>query len=73
MIGYIDYDYTSDLDKQRSTIGYIFTFARGPINWKTTLQSIVVLSTIEAEHMAITEVVKEAISLQGLLENLGLV
>ena len=46
------------------------TFTGGPISWKSTLQSTVALSTTEAEYMAITEVVKEAIWLQGLLENL---
>ena len=41
--------------------------------WQSTLQSTVALSTTETEYMAITKVVKEAIWLQGLLENLGLV
>ncbi|XP_052291667.1 uncharacterized mitochondrial protein AtMg00810-like [Citrus sinensis] len=71
VIGYVDSDYAGDLDKRRSTTGYVFTFAGGPISWKSTLQSIIGLSTTEAEYMAITEVVKEAIWLQGLLENLG--
>lgn len=71
--GYVDSDYTGDLDKRRSITGYVFNFAGGPINWKSTLQSTVVLSTTEAEYMAITKAVKEAIWLQGLLENLGLV
>ncbi|KAH9659027.1 hypothetical protein KPL70_023708 [Citrus sinensis] len=71
VIGYVDSDYAGDLDKRRSTTGYVFTFAGGPISWKSTLQSTVAL-TIEAEYMAITEAVKEAIWLQGLLENLGL-
>ncbi|KAH9717374.1 hypothetical protein KPL71_021787 [Citrus sinensis] len=72
VIGYIDSDYTGNLDKRRSTTGYVFTFAGGRISWKSTLQSTVALSITEAEYMAITEVVKEAIWLQGLLENLGL-
>ncbi|KAH9688510.1 hypothetical protein KPL70_015142 [Citrus sinensis] len=72
VIGYVDSDYAGDLDKRRSTTGYVFTFAGGPISWKSTLQSTVALSTTEAEYMAITEAIKEAIWLQGLLENLGL-
>ncbi|KAH9669399.1 Integrase catalytic domain-containing protein [Citrus sinensis] len=68
VIGYVDSDYAGDLDKQRSTTGYVFTFVGGPISWKSTLQSTVALSTTEAEYMTITE----AIWLQGLLENLGL-
>ena len=61
MIGYFDSDYAGDLDKRRSTTGYVFIFAGGPISWKSTLQSTVALSITEAEYMAITEVVKEAI------------
>ncbi|KAI4332243.1 hypothetical protein L6164_017167 [Bauhinia variegata] len=71
IVGYCDSDYAGDLDKRRSTTGYVFTLAKAPISWKSTLQSIVALSTTEAEYMAITEAVKEAIWLQGLLEDLG--
>ena len=61
VIGYIDSDYAGDLDKRRSTTGYVFTFARRQISWKSTLQYTIALSTTEAEYMAITEVVKEGI------------
>ncbi|GJZ47817.1 retrotransposon protein, putative, ty1-copia subclass [Tanacetum coccineum] len=40
------------------------------VSWKETLQHVVALSTIEAEYMALTEAVKEAIWLRGLLEEL---
>ena len=70
-IGYVDSDYAGDLDKRRSTTGYVFTLARAPVSWKSTLQSTVALSTTEAEYMALTEAVKEAIWLQGLLVELG--
>ncbi|XP_070013311.1 uncharacterized protein [Nicotiana sylvestris] len=42
-----------------------------PVSWKSTLQSTVALSTTEAKYMTITEDVKEAIWLQGLLKELG--
>ena len=61
VIGYVDFDYASDLDKRRSTTRYIFTFAKGPINWKSTIQSTVALMTTKAKYMAITEAVKETI------------
>ncbi|GJX06449.1 retrovirus-related pol polyprotein from transposon TNT 1-94 [Tanacetum coccineum] len=50
--GYCDSDYARDLDKRRSTTGYVFTMAKAPVSWKSTLQS---LSTMEAEYMAMTE------------------
>ena len=71
--GYVDSDYAGDLDKRRSTTGYLFTLARAPVSWKSTLQSTVALSTTEAEYMAVSEAVKETIWLKGLLEDLGVV
>ena len=71
VVGYCDSDYAGDSDKRRSTTGYLFTVAKAPVSWKSTLQSTVALSTTEAEYMAITKAVKEAIWLQGLLKDLG--
>ena len=59
VLGYYDSDYVGDLDKRRSTTGYVFTLAKAPVSWKSTLQSTLALSTTEAEYMAITEAVKE--------------
>ncbi|XP_075106784.1 secreted RxLR effector protein 161-like [Nicotiana tabacum] len=73
LVGYCDSDYAGDLDKRRSTTGYVLTFANAPVSWKSTLQSTVALSTTEAEYMAITEAVKEAIWLQELLRELDIV
>ena len=61
MIGYVDSDYAGDLDKRRSTTGYMFTFTRAPISWKSILQSTVTLSTTEAEYIAACDACKEAI------------
>ncbi|GJV26118.1 hypothetical protein Tco_1378813, partial [Tanacetum coccineum] len=41
------------------------------VSWKATLQHVVALSTTKAEYMALTEAVKEAIWLRGLLKELG--
>nr|XP_033514921.1 secreted RxLR effector protein 161-like [Nicotiana tomentosiformis] len=56
LVGYCDSDYAGDLDKHRSTTGY----------------STVALSTTEADYMEITEAIKEAIWLPGLLRDLGI-
>jgi transposase InsO family protein len=71
VVGYVDSDYAGDLDKRRSLTGYVFTFCGSCISWKATLQHVA-LSTTEAEYMAITEAVKEAIWLRGLVGDLGL-
>ncbi|XP_060182061.1 secreted RxLR effector protein 161-like [Lycium barbarum] len=71
VLGYVDSDFAGDLDRKRSTTGYIFTLKSSAISWKATLQSIVALSTIEAEYMAAGEAIKEAIWLNGLVSELS--
>ncbi|KAE8693200.1 Cellulose synthase-like protein D2 [Hibiscus syriacus] len=73
VVGYADFDYAGDLDKCRSTIGYLFTLAKAPVSWKSTLQSTVALSTTEAGYMSVSEAVKEAIWLNWLMEDLRVV
>ncbi|KAL0726856.1 hypothetical protein Bca4012_022949 [Brassica carinata] len=69
--GFSDSDYAGDLDKKRSTSGYVFTVGDNVVSWKSRLQPVVALSTTEAEYIALTEAVKEAIWLKGLLEDFG--
>ncbi|KOM58517.1 hypothetical protein LR48_Vigan11g155100 [Vigna angularis] len=69
--GYVDSDYAGDLDKRKSTTGYVFKLAGGVVSWLSKLQTVVALSTTEAEYMAATQACKEAIWIQRLLEELG--
>lgn len=62
---YVDSDYAADLDKRRSLTGYVFTLFGNAISWKPTLQSIVALSSTEAEYIALSESVKEAVWVRG--------
>ena len=71
-IGYVDSDYSGDLDKRRSTTRYVFTLAQA-VSWRSIQQSTVTLSTTEAEYMVMTEAMKEAIWLQRLFDNLRLI
>ncbi|KAH9687838.1 hypothetical protein KPL70_014918 [Citrus sinensis] len=64
--GYVDADYAGDLDKRRSLTCYLFTLSGCTINWKASLQSIVALSTTEAEYTAAAEAFKETIWLRGM-------
>jgi hypothetical protein len=72
VVGYVDADYVGDLDDRTSTIGYVFTLTGGPICWKSMIQSMVAMSTIEAEYMVAAEVAKEALWLRGLVKELGI-
>lgn len=49
-----------EIDKRRSLTGYVFNLGGRGISQKTTLQSMVALSTMEAEYMAIIEACKKA-------------
>ena len=71
-VGYVDSDYTEDLDKRRSTTGYLFTFAGALVCWRYILQTTVALSTTEADYMAATKAIKEVIWLLGLTNDLGI-
>ncbi|KAH9767170.1 hypothetical protein KPL71_011175 [Citrus sinensis] len=71
LVGYVDSDFAGDLDKRRSQTCFIFTLGGCTVNWKATLQSVVALSTTEAEYTAAAEAFKEAIWLKGMVSELG--
>ena len=70
IVGYVDADYTRDLDDRRSTTGYLFTLGGGC--WKSMAQSLIALSTIKSEYMVVVEATKEALWLRRLVKELGI-
>jgi len=68
--GYVDSDFAGDVEKRKSTTGYVFIIAGGVVSWVSKLQTIVALSTIKAEYMAATQACKEAIWMKKLMEEL---
>lgn len=69
--GYSDADYAGDRDDRKSTGAYVFRIGVGAVSWAAKKQSVTALSTTEAEYMALTQAVKEAVWLQGLIAELG--
>jgi len=57
--GYVDSDFAGDLEKRKSTTGYVFIIAGEAVSWVSKLQTVVALSTTEAENMAATQACKE--------------
>lgn len=69
--GFSDSDFGGDLDKRRSTTGYVFKVGGNTVSWKSGLQQVVALSTTEAEYISLVEAIKEGLWLSGLTEELG--
>jgi len=43
------------MDTRKSTFSYVYLLAGGAISWKSTKQSIIIASTMEAEFVACFE------------------
>jgi hypothetical protein len=52
--GFVNTDSTEDLDRRRSTNGYVFKMFSGAFNWISKKQIVIALSTTEVEYMANT-------------------
>lgn len=70
--GYVDFDYAANLDTKKSQYGYVFYLYGSAISWRSCLQSVVALSTTEAEYMAITEATNDVKWLRGIVEDFGI-
>ena len=51
-MGYSDSDYAGCVDSRKSTFGYVFMLAGGVISWKSSKQTLIATSTMEAEYVA---------------------
>lgn len=71
MVGYVNSNYTGDLDKRRSLIRYLFVFGGGLVSWKENLQNMVALSLTKVGYIATIESVKETLWLKGIVTELG--
>ena len=53
LFGYVDADWGNDVNTRKSTTGYAFYARRGIISWCSKRQSMIALSLIEAEYIAL--------------------
>ena len=65
-----DSDFANDKDTRYSVYGYIIYFCGVPVVWKSKSMKSVVLSTTEAEYVAVSEVVKEIKFLYQILRSM---
>jgi hypothetical protein len=71
LTGYCDADWAGDVDDRKSHGGYVFTLGSGAISWSSKRQSVVALSSCEAEYMSLSEAAKELVWLRSLLGDMG--
>ena len=71
LIGASDADWAGCPVTKRSTSGFVFTLAGGPVSWMSKRQSQTALSSCEAEYIALNAATKEALWLRNLLTELG--
>jgi hypothetical protein len=70
LIGYVDAAY-ANATKKRSTSGYIFMLAGGPVSWSSRKQPITALSSTEAEYIAAADGAKQAVWLCHFIYSVG--
>jgi hypothetical protein len=70
-ITYSDADHGGNPDNGRSTGGYVVKIGTGAVSWSSKLQSLVALSTTEAEYISAVEAGKEILWMRNLLGELG--
>jgi hypothetical protein len=70
LIGYIDSDHTGDIDTSKSTSGILFFFSKFLSSWQSVKQQVVALSSCEAEYIAASTALTQAIWLVRLLSDL---
>ena len=68
---YSDADHGENADNGQSTGGYLVKIGYGAVSWSSKLQSIVALSTTEAEYVAAVEAGKEIVWMCQFLGELG--
>ena len=67
---YSDSDFAGDPSTSRSTSGSLIELCGSPVVWRSQLQKEVVLSSTEAEYLALTETTREVCWFRNLLNEL---
>ena len=69
--GYVDADWGTNPNGRKSQSGYVFLLCGGIISWSSKKQPIIALSSTEAEYIAATSALQEAMWLRALLNDLN--
>jgi hypothetical protein len=61
LVGYSDSDHAGDIDTSKSMSGIIFFFSKCLVSWQSVKQQVVVLSSYEAEYIAASTALTQAL------------
>jgi len=67
-----DADFAGDTKTRKSTSGFVITLGETAFSWFSKRQTMVALSTAEAEYIAAADAVKEIIVISNLAKDLGI-
>jgi len=70
LLAYSDSDWSGDATDRKSTSGQVFLLSGSPISWSSKKQTVVALSTCEAEYIAACSAACQALWLTTLLKEL---
>ena len=70
LIGYTDSSWANDLDDRHSTTGNLFLLGEGAVSWLSKRQTVVAVSTAEAEYIALYHATQESVWLRQLLTDI---
>lgn len=69
---YADADFAGDTEDRKSTGGYAVFLGNGVVSWSSKKQTIVALSSTEAEYVVLSEATREILWTRRFLEEIGL-
>ena len=70
LVGYSDSDWAGDTRDRKSTSGFVFSMCGTPVSWRSKKQTVVAVSTCEAEYISLSSTSKEAIWLRRLVHDM---
>nr|XP_043615838.1 secreted RxLR effector protein 161-like [Erigeron canadensis] len=73
VVGYSDSDFAKSKEDKKSTSGYIFMLAGGPISWRSHKQKLTATSTMMAEYIAVYNATCHGMLLRNLVSGLKIV
>lgn len=72
MVGFADADWASSLEDRASTSGYLIKVYGNTVTWRSKKQNVIVISTTEAEYVALCEATIEVCWVMKLLKDLNI-